>query len=198
MLYIKQYDTYQDYINFQLLKSNDPRRIKMWRRDKEKRTKKFVRRFRDIKLPLGSKIICLGARLGDEVDAWTILGYQAIGIDIAPHDHPRVYKGDFHDIKYPDGTFNCVYSNSLDHSNDIDKFISESLRILKPDGLLILDIMLNQDGMFEVVHLDGVDDLRKIVEQYNVTFLGEGYKRARKNAGLYPKAKEHQLIWRKK
>lgn len=104
---------------------------------------RFRRRFEAVPLSPNSSVLCLAARVGDEVEAWRQLGHPgAIGIDINPGpDNPLVLVGDFHDLQYPASSIDCVYCNSLDHAYDLDKIASEVNRVLKPGGIFVLDIV---------------------------------------------------------
>ena len=189
MIYLKQYKNYQDYIDFQKKKSSNPKVINALKRKHEKRIKIFTQHFNNIHLPSGSKILCLGARTGEEVDAWNILGYDAIGVDIISH-HPKVLVGDFHDLKWNDSSFDAVYSNSLDHSNNAEKFFSEAIRVLKQNGLLIIEIHPKMDGCYEIISIQSVDDIISFAPK-SLKYIGV-YEPKR----LY-KVKEFQLIWKK-
>ena len=96
-------------------------------------------------LPFWNKdatVLCLAARGGGEVQAFLDLGCFAVGIDLEPgKENPYVLHGDFHDIQFPNGSVDIVYTNSLDHVFAMKKVISEIKRVLKPDGHLILEIM---------------------------------------------------------
>ncbi len=120
----------------------------------------FRRRFELVVLPAKAKILCLAARLGDEVDAWRQLGHpDAIGIDINPGPaNPYVIIGDFHDLQFADASVDCVYCNSLDHAFDLDEIAGEVRRVLKPGGLFVLDIVYGyaekDGGGYQVGPLD--------------------------------------------
>lgn len=88
--------------------------------------------------------ICHGVRTGYEV--WrlrNLLGIEIIGTDIAPVERAfggvTVAQWDFHD-KNPEwiGRADFVYSNSWDHSYDIEKAIKTWVEQLSHQGLLIL------------------------------------------------------------
>ena len=77
-------------------------------------------------------ILCLASRDGAEVKAFRQLNANCIGIDlIYPENSKYVHYGDFHDIPYPDGVFDYVFTNSLDHSFDIQKIIMQKI-LLQP------------------------------------------------------------------
>jgi len=100
------------------------------------RIEKFIRYLKE------GNIICLGARRGIEVAAFRKIGFiNSIGIDLNPGKNNKyVVKGDFHDIRFGDNSFDNVYCNCIDHIFNIDKFVEEIHRILKNKGIVMLEI----------------------------------------------------------
>lgn len=94
----------------------------------------------------GTSVVCLGARAGGEVKAFIDKRCFAVGIDLFPVPNSyHVVKGDFNDIQYAGESVDIVFTNSLDHSNDLVKTVSEVHRILKPGGHFIVEIMSDGD-----------------------------------------------------
>lgn len=88
-----------------------------------------------------SSVLCLGARMGTEVKAFISLNYFAVGIDLEPASQNKyVVTGDFHKLQYADKSVDLIYTNSFDHSNNPNKLISEVKRVLKENGLFILEV----------------------------------------------------------
>jgi SAM-dependent methyltransferase len=87
----------------------------------------------------GQNVLCLGARDGTEVQAFLDKGFFAVGMDLLPKSEHFVLKGDFQKIPYPNNCLDIVFTNSIDHTSDIDKFLSEIQRVLKPMGAFIAD-----------------------------------------------------------
>jgi len=110
-------------------------------------------------------VLCLAARIGTEVKAFLDLGCRANGIDLNPgKENPYVDQGDFHDLQFPAGSMDVVYTNSLDHAYDIDRIATEVLRVLKPEGLLIVEAVQGRDqgvqpGFFESFFWNNIDEL---------------------------------------
>jgi len=106
--------------------------------------RRFYQRFRNLipRLAPDAIIVCLGARQGTEVEVLRELGFRnAYGIDLNPGPGNKlVREGDFHEIDAPDSSVDLVYSNSLDHTFDLDRFFTEHQRVLKPDGFALYDI----------------------------------------------------------
>jgi SAM-dependent methyltransferase len=110
-------------------------------------------------------VLCLAARIGTEVKAFLDLGCRAIGIDLNPgKENPYVVQGDFHNLQFPPGSMDVVYTNSLDHAFDIDRIATEVLRVLKPEGLFIVEAVQGRDqgvhpGFFESFFWNNIDEL---------------------------------------
>src|SRR5258708_7095565 len=79
---------------------------------------------------------------------------NAYGIDLNPGpDNPFVRPGDFHELPEADGTVDLVYSNSLDHVYDFDRFFGDHARALKPGGYVLYELsqVIDDGGAFESV-----------------------------------------------
>lgn len=87
-------------------------------------------------------VLCLAARLGGEVRAFTSLGALALGVDLNPGDENKyVLPGDFQQLQFADGVFDYVFTNAMDHAFDISAVSREVCRVLASDqSLFILDI----------------------------------------------------------
>jgi len=145
-LHKRKYKSYQQYINHQKKKLDS--KLEYYQQKWDKRVKSFVERLAPIssKIP-GNKVLCLAARLGEEVKAFRELGHcDAIGIDLNPGpDNEYVIGGDFHNIPFEDTIFDGVYCNCLDHAWDLRKVSIEIARVLKPNGILVLDVPFVQE-----------------------------------------------------
>ena len=94
----------------------------------------------------GARVLCLAARIGTEVKAFLDLGAFAVGVDINPGPRNRyVVHGDFHHLQYADHSVDLVFSNSLDHVFDLDRWMSEIARVLRADGALLLEVSAGMD-----------------------------------------------------
>ena len=148
---IKIYDrhkTYEDYINKQLEKTLDPNRIKKWKgREWQIKVDGFRHLFKRNEEFLQNKknSICLGARTGQEVFVLRELGLDSIGIDLVEFP-PYTIKGDIHNLEFEDEKFDLIFTNILDHSLDLEKFISEMERVCVKDGIIILNTQENIPG----------------------------------------------------
>jgi ubiquinone/menaquinone biosynthesis C-methylase UbiE len=86
-------------------------------------------------------------------------------IDLNPGKENRyVVQGDFHDLQFAPKSVDVVYTNSLDHAFDIDRIAREILKVLKPEGLLIVEAVQGRDqgvnpGFFESFFWKNIDEL---------------------------------------
>lgn len=108
----------------------------------------FVKFFDELKekglLSNESKALCIGARVGQEVEALKRVGVSdSVGIDLVPRP-PLVIKGDFHQQPFADEAFDFEFSNVFDHALYPDKFVGEIERTLKPGGVCVLHVTLSK------------------------------------------------------
>lgn len=160
----RDYPSYEAYIAHQASKLD--RVIGRLREVEADDYAEFVRRFRECGPLRGARsVLCLGARLGTEVRALHALGHFAVGIDLNPgNNNPYVLPGDFHHIQFPDGTIEGVYTNALDHVFDLPRLVGEVVRVLRPGGVFVVDIVAGYEegqtpGHWEAMHWARVDDI---------------------------------------
>lgn len=139
---VRNYSTYEQYLEHQKSKLPTIKINTTVPVEQKGRTERFRKRFAAIpELKPPSAVLCLAARLGDEVAAMIALGHFAIGIDLNPGSENRfVVSGDFHALQYAAGSIDCVYCNSFDHALSIEKIAAEVARVLKPGGFFIAEI----------------------------------------------------------
>ena len=164
------YSNYDDYLEHQSDKLQD-----LDLSDYDLRYRHVLReRLEKLNVSWGGKaVLCLGARLGTEVKSFLDIGCFAIGIDINPgEDNRYVLYGDFHDLQFPSSSTDVVFTNALDHTFDIEREIHEIKRVLKPEGLLIIEATKGRQqgppGFYESFWWSNIDDLVLFLE--NVQF----------------------------
>lgn len=170
----RYYKNYESYVAHQKEKMERPWYLLKRQKAFDQRVNHFRRRLNyfDDYFNKDDSILCVAARLGDEVKALRKLGYKnTIGVDLYPGpDNKLVEKGDFHNLPYSDSSYDILYSNSLDHVYDFEKFSKEMFRILKPEGYFVVEseyfvektdvkTHLNNDKKYESVMWDSVSDL---------------------------------------
>lgn len=162
------YKSYEDYVNYQLIKTSNKDKQKIWM-GKEWRMKiDIFKRLFNNNLNLiknCENALCLGSRTGQEVVALNEIGIKSV-IGINLHEFlPYTIKGDIHDLKYDDNTFDLEFTNILDHSIMPEKFLSEIHRTLKPNGILILHIQLGIDqDLFTETVIEKEESLIELLE----------------------------------
>nr|AFK35445.1 unknown [Lotus japonicus] len=168
------YTSYETYIQRQLNKTLNPRLRKIWTtRDWNRKIPVFARFFEDLKdkslLQNTSKALCIGARVGQEVEALRRVGVvDSVGIDLVPYP-PLVVKGDFHHQPFGDETFDFEFSNVFDHALYPQRFVAEIERTLKPDGVCVLHVALSRRA--DKYSANDLYSVQPLVELFNKSVL---------------------------
>ena len=106
--------------------------------------------------------MCLGARTGQEVQAFKNLNIDSIGIDIVPSE-PLVIYGDIHQIPFENETYEIIFTNIVDHSLYPEKLVKEAERVTKPKGLIIVHISVGNStdryGVTEIATPASIENL---------------------------------------
>ena len=166
------YNDYEQYVNFQKLKTTDPKRQEKWKTTEWRlKIDIFKKEFeRNINIINNCKnAICLGSRTGQEVVALQELGVNDTkGIDLVEFE-PYTQKGDIHNVDFPDNHFDLAFTNIFDHSIYPEKFASEIERILKPNGYLIIhfQIDIHQDKFTEVI-IDDFNEVKNLFKNFDI------------------------------
>jgi|694.fasta_scaffold107231_3 hypothetical protein len=143
-----RHSTYDDYIKKQIEKTADPKKIQKWKGTEwETKVNGFRNLFKRNQEFLNNKkkALCLGSRTGQEVFVLRELGLEAIGIDLVEF-LPFTIKGDIHNLIFEDKTFDLIFTNILDHSLHLEKFIHEMERVAISGGIIILNYQENIVG----------------------------------------------------
>lgn len=176
---VRQYATYQEYLDHQSEKSNKPAvREKLLGEGWEPRYRWFLAKFRrlmaELYLSRGSvyakQAICLGARFGHEVEALRRLGFLAFGIDIVPYP-PHIEKGDIHSLSIENSTQFFAFTNIFDHSIDPAKFASEIIRVLQPGGYAVIHLATQgKTDSYGVIELEDAEPIKRLFVGHEVVF----------------------------
>ncbi|XP_057514968.1 uncharacterized protein LOC130796608 [Actinidia eriantha] len=165
------YSSYDAYIQRQVNKTLNPKLRKIWTtRDWARKVRVFARFFEDLKqrglLSNGSKSLCIGARVGQEVAALKQVGVSdSVGMDLVPYP-PLVIKGDFHSQPFENETFDFEFSNVFDHALYPGKFVGEIERTLRPGGVCVLHVLISKRAdKYSANDLFSVGPLVKLFEK---------------------------------
>jgi len=173
---LNDHKTYKDYLFHQAAKTTDPYRRKKWLgKEWDIKLNGFKKIFVEKQELLREckKILCIGARTGQEVVALQELGYQAVGMDLIPCP-PYVIQGDMHKLEFENESFDCVFSNVFDHSLYPEKKCAEMERVTSPGGTIIMQFQIgvSQDKYTEVVIDNLREDVVPLFKNCAVTSLG--------------------------
>jgi SAM-dependent methyltransferase len=117
-------------------------------------------------------VLCLGARDGSEVWAFQQLGCFAVGIDLNPGKaNPYVLHGDFHATRFPPASVDVIYTNALDHVYDLGQVLKEAKRLLRPQGVLIVEATTKRPGEWESFVWASQDALLAAIEAEGFNLL---------------------------
>lgn len=157
---------YNEYVRKQSEKLN---RMRKRIEDHDRKLEEFV--FRTHSGSGSGRVLCLAARLGGEVRAFKRMGCDAIGVDLNPGEgNPDVIDADVHDLPFDYESFDHLYCNSIDHVLYLDQFFSEAHRVLKENGVFIMDVIHSEPGKYEVRDLrDDHEVLESASKYFSVT-----------------------------
>ncbi|MGW6915112.1 class I SAM-dependent methyltransferase [Kitasatospora sp. NPDC054939] len=110
---------------------------------------------RKLALPVGASVLDLGCGSGVVAQAMAArFGLRVTGVDVldfhlaqarrlgsrsALDERTSFHWGDYHDLEFPDGSFDGAYSmETLVHSYDPERALAEFFRVLRPGGRLVL------------------------------------------------------------
>lgn len=171
----RDYEDYQEYVDHQKVKFDEMIKAGMGFDPKtvgEMRTR-FFRRFRWLPYHLNKRaiIVCAGARQGTEVEVLHDIGFcEAYGTDLNPGlDNPWVRLGDFMQMDEDDSSVDFIYCNAIDHVLDVDQFLAEQARVIRPDGYAMYEVMVGTEGgAFEAVEWSSDKALfQKLLEYFD-------------------------------
>jgi len=165
----QEYESYQAYVDWQKSKIDKPGVVENLTKVRARRIKEFRNLFREFSFgSLHAKALCLGARLGEEVEALSLLGFDAIGVDLNEYP-PLVIAGDFNKtLPFSDHSFSLIFSNSVDHVYDLQAWSKEIRRLLLPRGQLFLWLMLGFMGNYESIQIDKPEEITDLFPDFNI------------------------------
>lgn len=88
-----------------------------------------------------ARVLCVGCRNLHELRYFESLGAREVkGIDLYS-EWEQVEVMDMHDLRYPDAVVDVVYSShSLEHSLNPEVAIKEFVRVLRPGGIIAIEV----------------------------------------------------------
>ena len=130
----------------------------------------------------GNAVLCVGCRNDDEIRYFRRRGAASVvGIDLYDAG-PDIVAMDMHDLKFPDGSFDVVYSrHSFEHAFDKRKAGGEFIRVLRPGGVVVIEVPGKMKGGGDYNLFNGCDDVIEAFEPHVGEFLWKEYSRKEEN-----------------
>lgn len=130
----------------------------------------------------GKDALCVGCRNRDEIIYFRKMGAsKVVGIDLYS-DHEDIQIMDMHDLKFPDNSFDFVYSrHSFEHAFDKRKAGLEFVRVLRPGGVVIIEVPGKYKGGADYNRFDRIEDVTDAFEPHIDSFLHREYSRKEEN-----------------
>ncbi len=144
-------------------KSATPKFFSNYAADREVRTKEFEYKLEDLTEYLGSKrgrLLDIGCAMGFFLDAARKFKFDCEGVELSEFSSNyarrelglKVFTGSLEQAKFPSESFDVVTSwDCVEHVPDPTAFLHELKRILKRDGMAVLETM-NMDGLGALVY----------------------------------------------
>ena len=131
----------------------------------------------------GQSILCVGCRNDDEIRYFRKRGAgRVVGIDLYEAG-PDIVTMDMHDLKFRDSTLDVVYSrHSFEHAYDTRKAALEFVRVLKPDGVVVIEVPGKHKGGGDCNYFTRVDDVLEAFEPHVGELLWKEYSRKEENS----------------
>ncbi len=192
----RDYKDYNEYLNHQKEKLNKIGNMTKWLTKYDVIFRKVLNgRLKETQIDFkGKSVLCLAARIGTEVKSFIDQGAFAVGMDLNPgKENHYVVHGDFHKIQYANESIDIIFTNSFDHAFEPEKLVSEIERVLKKDGLLIMENASTPPGGYESLDWKNTDDILNLFSEGFTLLKNEKF--ARGNGMLWAGA---QVIFKKK
>jgi SAM-dependent methyltransferase len=171
----RDYESYDEYIVHQQQKFDEMLKITggFTNRTVTRYRLRFYSRFKHLQrlLPNNACIVCAGARQGTEVEMLHDLGFRnAYGIDLNPGpNNPFVRQGDFMHMDNPTSSVDLLYTNCIDHAYNLNDFLAEHARVIKPNGYVLYDLTAQSQagaGPFESVQWKHEEEIFLLMLQF--------------------------------
>jgi SAM-dependent methyltransferase len=167
MINIKNIKSYEDYVQLQKEKTEDPVRRKRWESALRENTRRFIPTFQkfitEIEQFKHDKVYCLGARTGEEALALRALGFKnALGTDLVPFMN-HVIEDDLHNMQFENNSVGLFYTNIFDHCLKPGVMMSEVNRCLKPGGRAFFQLQIGSNlDKYGVLFIDDIKDFERL------------------------------------
>lgn len=121
-------------------------------------------------------ILCVGCRNDTEIRYFRRRGAgHVVGIDLYQAG-ADILMMDMHDLKFDDSTVDVVYSrHSFEHSYDTRKAALEFVRVVKPGGIVVIEVPGRHKGGGDYNYFTGFEDVLEPFSPHVGEFLWKEY-----------------------
>lgn len=154
---------YQQYLHAQLRRT-------LLKRDNTLpiRAKHFIDKCVEFTIPERSIVLCVGCRNSAELDYFRDKSVrEVLGIDLQS-DNQDILVMDMHAMTFPSESFDLVYSShSLEHAHDPQQAVKEFLRVVRPGGVIAVEVPVNYDKENPTGDLYDFETLDNLLRLFN-------------------------------
>lgn len=155
--------TYMAYLRTQIAKSFGSNKSSLRKPSVNERTRYLVAQLNPfLESPRHEqRVLCVGCRNTNELDhIEQSCGVKAVGLDLFSED-PRIIVGDMHKMPFARAEFDALYScHNLEHAYDYKVVLDEFVRVVKPGGLITIEVPIsfqkNETDFWDFGNVDGL------------------------------------------
>ena len=132
---------YEQYLDIQLHRTLSKKETPL-----QTRTKSLIDKAAELVDLAKCDVLCVGSRNTAEIDYFRSKGAKnVVGIDLYS-EYQDILVIDMHDMTFPDNHFDVIYSShSLEHAYDVQKVISEIIRVGRSGALVVIEVPIRYE-----------------------------------------------------
>ncbi|MFW9875819.1 MAG: class I SAM-dependent methyltransferase [Candidatus Thorarchaeota archaeon] len=165
-------DQYKDYLRLQL------HRTITKKKDHSSSKQEYLINLLQERVELtGLKVLCIGCRSIEEINYFKkAKAGNTVGIDLFSEDK-EILVMDMHDMTFNNNCFDVIFScHSLEHAQDYNRAISESIRVAKKEAIFVIEVPVNYETRgADIWDFKSIDHIKSLFQPYIKEILLEEY-----------------------